>query len=133
MDERFRKKAHETLKDPEALRRVLREASVKADRNRHKLRGVWSNLKALLRMVQAWVRRDYREAPWRSLVAAMAAILYFLNPFDLIPDFIALGGYIDDAVFIGWVVTAVRRDLEKFRLWEKTIPAQVIDGGRNIH
>jgi uncharacterized membrane protein YkvA (DUF1232 family) len=32
-----------------------------------------------------------------------AALLYFINPIDLIPDFIVIGGYTDDAVVAGFI------------------------------
>jgi uncharacterized membrane protein YkvA (DUF1232 family) len=32
-----------------------------------------------------------------------AALLYFINPIDLIPDFIIGGGYTDDAIVAGFI------------------------------
>lgn len=114
-------KAKAILKDKERLEGVLREAVVKADRNKSKIRRVWSQLKALARMIRAWAKGEYRRVPASTLVAAAAALVYFLNPFDLVPDFLPVG-LIDDALFIGWVLTAIQTDLEKFLDWERTIP-----------
>jgi len=49
---------------------------------------------------------------------ATAAIIYFVNPADVIPDVIPLVGYVDDAAVIAWVVAAIRADLDAFRRWE---------------
>lgn len=116
-------KARAALGDDTLLKKLLLEAAVKADANKSKIRGVWTNFQALVRMVQAWRRGQYKEVPWRSLLAAVAAILYFVNPFDLIPDFL-LVGLVDDVVLMGWVLTSLRSDLNKFLLWERTVPVR---------
>jgi len=38
---------------------------------------------------------------------------------DLIPDVIPGVGLFDDAVVIGWVITAIRDDLDAFLAWEQ--------------
>ncbi|HEX5036342.1 MAG TPA: DUF1232 domain-containing protein [bacterium] len=114
-------KAKAVLQDKERLESFLKEAVVKADRNKSKIRRVWSHLKALARMIRAWAKGEYRRVPASTLVAAAAALVYFLNPFDLVPDFLPVG-LIDDALFIGWVLSAIQTDVEKFLDWERTIP-----------
>src|SRR6185436_20621491 len=94
-------KARAVLKDKERLEGVLREAVIKADRNKSKIRRLWANVKALTRMIRAWANGEYRRVPLSTLLSASAAILYFLNPFDLVPDFLPVG-LIDDALFMGW-------------------------------
>lgn len=114
-------KARAALEDKELLAGLLKEAAVKADQNKSKIKKVWMHLKAMVRMVKAWTKGDYRRVPMRTLLSAVAAILYFLNPFDLIPDFLP-AGFIDDALFIGWVLAAVQTDIEHFLTWERTVP-----------
>ncbi len=48
------------------------------------------------------------------------AIIYFVNPFDLIPDLAPVAGYIDDAFVIAAVAAQVVADLEAFRGWEQS-------------
>jgi len=114
-------KARAVLKDKERLEGVLREAVIKADRNKSKIRRLWANVKALTRMIRAWANGEYRRVPLSTLLSASAAILYFLNPFDLVPDFLPVG-LIDDALFMGWVLASIQSDLEKFLDWERTVP-----------
>jgi len=123
MHPHLRKKAREALGDKKVLAKMVKDGIVKADRHRDKIPEAWKNLKAMVRLVQAWMKGDYRDVPWRSLIAAVGAILYFLNPFDLIPDFL-IGGYADDILVIGWAVAFIRKDLKKFESWEKTIPVE---------
>lgn len=48
----------------------------------------------------------------------LGAILYFLNPFDIVPDALPFIGYIDDVTILGWVISSLRSDIEDFRRWE---------------
>jgi uncharacterized membrane protein YkvA (DUF1232 family) len=101
--------------------RLLRDAVRKSDRHRHKLRSAWRDLSALLRMLRAWKDKSYTRLPKKTIVAALAALIYFVNPFDLMPDAIPLIGFIDDAAVLGLVMAAIRDDLERFQQWEGTI------------
>lgn len=123
IDKKLTEKAKAALQDKNVLKGLLREAVVKADANKSKIAKVWASFKSLVRMIQAWARGQYREVPWKSLVAAVAGVLYFVNPFDLIPDFLVVG-LLDDALVLGWVLSVVQADLNKFLLWEKTIPVR---------
>ena len=73
----------------------------------------------LIRLVRAYTFRGYREVPLKSILAAVAAIIYFVNPVDLIPDFIPIIGYIDDAAVVGLALRFIHEDLENFRKWEQ--------------
>lgn len=59
----------------------------------------------------------YPNVPWFTIASIVAALLYILNPLDLVPDFIPGIGYIDDlAVFsigMGWIET----DLHEYLDW----------------
>lgn len=60
----------------------------------------------------------YPEIPWFTIGTVVVALLYLLNPFDLIPDFIPGLGYIDDlsvlALGTGWIES----DLHKYLDWK---------------
>jgi uncharacterized membrane protein YkvA (DUF1232 family) len=74
---------------------------------------------ALVRMVRETAAGRYRRLPVGSLVAVIAAILYFIDPFDLVPDFIPVIGLADDAAVLLWTANRVRRDLDAFLAWEE--------------
>ncbi|RMG63391.1 MAG: DUF1232 domain-containing protein [Calditrichaeota bacterium] len=110
--------AAQVAQDQEALQHLLREAAEKAQRYRQQLNRVWDQLELLLNLVRAYVRGEYRRVPWKALVLMVGALLYFLNPMDIVPDFLAGIGFIDDATVIAMVVQAVREELERFRQFQ---------------
>lgn len=102
------------------LQNLANQALRKADQHKDKLSGVWVDLKVLIRLLKAWSNRKYRVVPWKSILTVTAALLYFMNPFDLIPDFL-LFGFLDDALVIAKVLSSLKEDLAQFIIWEKTI------------
>jgi SAM-dependent methyltransferase len=56
------------------------------------------------------------EGSVRHALLGVAAVLYVLLPFDVIPDFIPVVGHFDDAIVVGLVLHAVRQQwLQKLR------------------
>lgn len=99
--------------------RLLRSAGRKAYRDRGRIAEMWDTLQALLRLLTAWAQGRYRVVPWRTLVLAIAGILYFVDPIDLFPDPIPLFGYLDDAGVLALVVRAIQKDIDRFMAWER--------------
>lgn len=89
----------------------------------------WSNVNAgtakerffiLGRLIKAYALGHYREIPWKTLLLIVAAVIYFVNPLDLVPDLIPLTGLTDDFAVLLWVYNSVSNDIEKFIAWEKS-------------
>jgi uncharacterized membrane protein YkvA (DUF1232 family) len=109
-----RTKAVDYLRSPEKSKQLLDDAVKKAHSKEDKkgpLTDVWNSLTALVRLFQAYLRREYTTIPWGSIVLVVVAILYFVSPLDLIPDWIPLAGFIDDAAVIAFVLKQINTDL----------------------
>ena len=118
--EKAKNKAEEYARDPKKAKKLLDDAVKKAknyERSRGPLTEVGGYLTALFRLLRAYVRKDYRDIPWGSIVLVIAAIIYFVSPIDLIPDFLP-GGFIDDAMVIGFIIAQIKSDLDNFLTWE---------------
>ena len=62
----------------------------------------------------------YRAIPFRSVAAAAFALLYVLSPVDLIPDFIPVVGYLDDAAVVGLCLSMLEHDLARYKVWRES-------------
>lgn len=120
---RHAKRAEKIGRDENRLRRLLSEAGAKAAKSRDRLGDAWGELQTLFRLLKAWVTGQYRDVPWRVIVIAIAAVLYFVNPFDLIPDFLGIG-LLDDIGVVAFAMSQMKDDLAAFREWEKAAPAK---------
>jgi uncharacterized membrane protein YkvA (DUF1232 family) len=112
-------KAEEYARDPEKAKKLVDEAMKKAKgKNKGPLDEVWRYLTALIRLTRAYFNRQYTDIPWHTIVLAIAALIYFVSPLDLIPDVIPVIGLSDDAVVIAFVVAQIKADLDNFLAWE---------------
>ena len=72
------------------------------------------------RLVKAYALGHYREIPWKTLLIVVAAIIYFVNPIDLIPDLIPVAGLTDDFGILVWVYNSLSGEIDKFLAWEQS-------------
>jgi uncharacterized membrane protein YkvA (DUF1232 family) len=114
------KSAESIAKDGKAANAILEQAYEKAGKNRLVLGAAQEDFFAAVRMLKASFLGAYKGVPWKSVVSALGAILYFVNPLDVVPDFFAGVGFFDDLTVLGFALTIIRGDLDAFRLWEKS-------------
>lgn len=74
---------------------------------------------ALARMMRAWLAGDYKNISKRTIIAAVAALIYFVNPLDIIPDFIPIIGQLDDILVLGYLIKYLNKEIERFMAWEE--------------
>lgn len=79
-----------------------------------------SEVKILFSLVKDYYNGVYREIPWWSISAVVAALIYVISPIDLIPDFIPVIGFIDDAAVVAVCLSLIRNDLENYVQWKNT-------------
>lgn len=70
------------------------------------------------RMLKAHVNGSYKIKSMRMLIILLAAIIYFINPLDLIPDFIFGIGLADDLAVLTWVYRAAADEIASFKNFE---------------
>ena len=97
----------------------------KVDWKQVKAAEVKSKFKVFGRLVRAYGTGEYRQIPWKTLLLIVAAIIYFINPVDLLPDLIPVLGFTDDFGILLWVYQSVSGEIDKFLAWEKARIASV--------
>jgi uncharacterized membrane protein YkvA (DUF1232 family) len=118
----FRKataEAESYVKDPERLRKLVGDAREKIN---HIPRGpfaeTWPYLMSMIRLIRAYHQLEYRDISAQNLFVIVAAIIYFVSPFDVIPDSVPILGNIDDAFVVRLAMKSVSADLDAFMAWE---------------
>ncbi len=100
---------------------ILDEEKIKEKASREdvgRFKKLVNQLKLAIELIKDYRNKSYTEIPWRSIGLIAAAILYFLNPFDIIPDLLPIMGFADDAVLFAAIFKSVRTDLEKYAQWK---------------
>ena len=113
------KKARSAVGNHKELLSIVELAGQKMKENSEKLDDVLDELKTAFRLIKAWVSGSYRRIPTKSIVLIVAAIMYFLNPFDVVPDFLVHVGFIDDIAVLGYVFKSLSDEISEFKVWEK--------------
>ena len=116
---RAAKDAETFRNDPEKITDLVVRAREKAASNMpESFREIQESVSALFRMLSAYAKGEYSAIPWGSICLVIGSLLYFLAPIDLIPDFIPILGLSDDAALLGWTISQIKADLDRFREWE---------------
>lgn len=111
------KEAEKLSKDESSFERLLLSGKQKADEYKGRLKEIWENTQIFLRMLKAW-KTGKHPIETKTILSLTAAIIYFVNPFDLIPDMIPALGLIDDISIITYVFHRFEKEIENFKNWE---------------
>ncbi len=84
-----------------------------------KLRQWMEHGRLMLAMVKDYATGRYREVPYWAISATTLALLYVLNPVDVIPDILPGIGYLDDATVVAFCLKLMERELDKYKQWRE--------------
>lgn len=87
-------------------------------RNNDSMSGYLAKAKSMFSLIRDYWSGNYRQVPWKTIAAVAGALIYVLMPFDLIPDFIPVAGFLDDAGVIAACLTLVSDDLVDYEKWK---------------
>ncbi len=68
-----------------------------------------------VKTLYAMMRDKEFAMAWSSKTMVIAGLLYFISPVDLLPDFIPILGYVDDAFVISLVMNALGSEIERYQ------------------
>lgn len=90
------------------------------------LQKYWKDVCEVFSLLKDWMAGRYPVIPWTVVATLVGALLYVLSPLDLIPDFIPVVGFTDDAGVFAVALSFAGSDLEKYREWKRQ-RAETID------
>lgn len=117
------RKAAGIANNPEKISNLISSVTDKMsdmDENKKRVSEFFEKVRTMVRMLRSYIKGDYRQIPWKSLLMIIGALSYFLMPIDLIPDFIPVTGLADDISLIFLVFASVNEDIQDFLDYEQS-------------
>ena len=119
-DEEFIKEGAEKITEKDVEKVVDKSEEIKEKFvSRGPLKRFIEDAKLLIALIKDYRASRYRQVPYGIITAAVFALLYVFNPFDLVPDVLPVIGAVDDATVIGACLLMMEQDLKKFRIWKE--------------
>lgn len=116
--ESFEKKAEKIITNADKTSKLINDAMEKVNKiSKGPVEEIWDNLLVFFDLMSDWLKGNYRNIPIGSIIMIVASIIYFLTPFDIIPDFIVGLGYIDDMSIISYTFRQIQTDIDKYQVW----------------
>lgn len=101
----------------ELVQNVGRKLAKLADNPKVKL--LTQPVQIFVRMLKAHFRGEHKIT-FGTLGLIVLALVYFLSPIDLIPDFLGFFGFADDLSIVLAVFAKVKDEVDEFLNWEKS-------------
>ncbi|MDI5991929.1 YkvA family protein [Pseudomonas sp. MDMC216] len=99
------------------LPELLRALADKRTPQGQRFAALKEDLQLLRALSLAWFKGEYRQISSQALLMVVAALLYFITPFDAIPDWLVGVGFVDDLAVLAWIMRTWHGELEAFRAW----------------
>ncbi|MGM0397091.1 MAG: YkvA family protein [Bacillota bacterium] len=111
------RKAKQYINNPQRLKELLSSANL-IIRDNEQLSDIIEDIGQLISMVRDYIKKDYTMVSRATIITVIAGLIYLVNPIDVVPDFL-LGGYLDDAAVIGYIVSKLKGEIERYNEWKK--------------
>jgi uncharacterized membrane protein YkvA (DUF1232 family) len=116
----FRRRAEKLVSNPDRVQALLDDADRKQTRaGGEKLREMREHLSVAIALVKAWISGDYRQVSNKTIVILVAALLYFVMPMDVVPDFLFGLGFFDDAAVLVYAFSQLKGEIAAFQAWQQ--------------
>jgi len=108
--------SEKTYQDPDKLADLLLNLEKKL-KTVPEIGSYLAKLPILIALIRDYASHDYLEAPRGTIIAVIAALIYFITPIDAIPDSIPIAGLFDDGVVLTICTILVSVDIEAYNEW----------------
>jgi len=81
--------------------------------------GEWlAEVPRMISLLKDFIQKDYTAAPKTTLAVIVAALLYLVNPRDIIPDKYLGVGLLDDAAVVAAAIAMSKKELDAYAQWK---------------
>ena len=91
-------------------------------KNASALSGLLENIRMAYDMVADSVTGRYKGVSKSTIMLLAGGLAYLALPIDLVPDFIPVAGWMDDASVLGWIFTRCADEFKKYRDFKNSRP-----------
>lgn len=116
--EEYKTKAIEMLENAEKMDKFLERVADKLT----KLGSVgrkFAYIPEMLMMIRSYMIKEYTDISMGEMIAIVAALIYFVSPFDVFADLIPPLGFLDDLLVMKVIVDFCDADISKYKEWRK--------------
>lgn len=100
----------------------VRKDSAAAEEKSAKLGEQFESFKLTWGLLQDYWAGNYKNVPWKLLASIGFAVTYLVSPLDIIPDFLPVLGFVDDAAVFALVVSSFQSELDAYKEWKNNQP-----------
>lgn len=116
----FGPKAEKILNDPKQAKVILEKTKRKMEHPSKSFEDFRTELKTLYDFGSDYFNKSYRDVSLKTMAIVVFALVYFVVPTDIIPDFLLGAGYIDDSMVILWSFRSLKKEIKKYKDWKES-------------
>lgn len=120
--------ARRILEDESKVYKLLENAKkiIKKIKNVPVIGGFVDDLVTLFELIGDYAKGNYTKIPFRIIVSAVAGVIYLVSPIDIIPDFIPIVGWLDDAAVLTLLLNSgLALEIRKYKKWKLLLKKDV--------
>ncbi len=95
-------------------RKITEEELSQAESKAKNLGSYVGDFKLLIAMCKDAITGKFKMNNW-NLSIIIGTIIYVISPIDAIPDFIAVGGWIDDVAIVAYAIRKLSEEIERYK------------------
>lgn len=106
----LKKMIKDVLRNPREIKHLFKIAP--------DLKSYYNDARMLITMLDDYRKGKYKKIHIKSIAAIVIALLYVLNPLDIIPDFIPVFGFADDATVMKLCFDMIYNEFQGYKNWK---------------
>lgn len=114
---KFTSKANSIYIDKGKVWDLLQRTKEKVQENQE-LRSIFDDIRLIVELIKDWRSGLYTKLSKNTVILLIISLIYLINPLDIIPDFI-IGGFIDDAAVIAYILKKIAVELDAYKNWKE--------------